>query len=226
MLEEPRLVVKVSGKLVSPDDPGLVKQYAKVIVELSRSHRVAVVVGGGRVAREYISAARSFGANRGLQDLLGIEASRLNARLLIAAMHPQAYPEPPRSLEEALRYISHSRIIVAGGFQPGQSTAAVAALLAEALDAEVLVLATTVPGVYTRDPRRHPDAKLIPRLTYTELRRVLEQSVEPGRYELLDPVALSILERSCITLRVVDGRNPENVARVAKGEDVGSTVTC
>ena len=219
------VVVKISGKHVNPDKPGMVKSYAEVLRRLhEEGYRLAVVVGGGPVARAYIAAAREAGANRALQDMLGIEAARLNARLLAAALHPDAYPEPPRSIWEALEAAATGRIVVAGGFQPGQSTAGVAALLAEALGADLLVLATTVDGVYTADPRRSPGAKLIPRLGYRDLRGVLEQSVEPGRYELLDPLALSIVERSGIRVRVVNGSDPENVARAARGEEVGSLV--
>ena len=222
----PRAVVKISGKHIDPAKPGLVEAYARVLRGLAAEGLLAaVVVGGGGVARSYIEAARAAGlSNRGLLDMLGIEAARLNARLLAYLLQPLAHPEPPRSLWEAVERASTGRLVVAGGFQPGQSTAAVAALLAEALGAELLVLATTVEGVYTSDPRRDPSARLIPRLSYRELLRVMEQSVEPGRYELLDPLAVSILERSGIPTRVVDGSDPGNVERAVRGGEVGSLV--
>ncbi len=221
-----RIVVKISGKHVTPEKPGLLKGYAKVLRGLAGEGLLAaVVVGGGRLARSYIEAALEAGlANRSMLDMLGIEAARLNARLLAYLLHPHSHPEPPRSLWEALQAAATGRIVVAGGFQPGQSTAAVAALLAEALQADLLVLATTVDGVYTSDPRRDPNARRLPRLTYQQLLRVLEQSLEPGRYELLDPLAVAVLERSRIPSRVVDGSDPENVARAARGEPVGSLV--
>ena len=220
------VVVKISGKHINPYRSAVVAAYAETLRRLhEEGYRLAVVVGGGRVARDYIAAAGLVGVNRSLRDALGIEAARLNARLLAYALHPLAYPEPPRSIWEALEAAASGKVVVAGGFQPGQSTAGVAALLAEALEAELLVLATTVPGVYTADPRREPGAKLIPRLSYEELRRVLQQSVEPGHYELLDPLALSIVERSAIPVRIVDGNDPANVARAVHGEDVGSLVT-
>lgn len=219
------IVVKISGKHVNPDKPSLVREYAQALTGLHlEGYRLAVVVGGGPVARRYIEAAAAAGANHTHMDLLGIEAARLNARLLAYAMQPHAYPEPPRSIHDALEAAATGRIVVAGGLQPGQSTAAVAALLAEALDARLLVVATTVQGVYTSDPRRHPEARLIRELSYRELRRVMEQSMEPGRYELLDPLAVGILERSRIPARILDGSNPQNVVRAARGEPVGSLV--
>jgi uridylate kinase len=81
-----------------------------------------------------------------------------------------------------------------------------------------------VDGVYTADPRRVPGARRIPRLSYAELRRVLSQSLEPGRYELLDPLAVAVLERSRIPSRILDGSDPANVVRAARGGDVGSLV--
>ena len=219
-------MVKISGRLVNPSRPDLVEGYARAIRELAeRGYRVlAVVVGGGDVARAYISAGSRLGLRKPMLDMLGIEAARLNARLLAYALGDLAYPEPPRSLREALEASTTGRIVVAGGFQPGQSTAAVAALRAEALGADQLLLGTRVDGVYDRDPMKHPDARLIPRLSYRELVRVMEQSVEPGRYELLDPLAVAVLERSGIPTRVFNAADPSNLLRAAEGR-VGTLVT-
>ena len=221
------VVVKISGKIVNPDQPQLVREYAELLSRVSRGKRLAAVVGGGAVARSYIEAARRLGVSRGLQDMLGIEAARLNARLLAYTLGSKhACLHIPQSVGELLEAASHCEIVLLGGLQPGQSTAAVAAITAELLSAERLVLATTVDGVYDKDPRRHPDAKLLPRLTYTELEKVLEQSVEPGRYELLDPQAIRVLERSCIETVVVNGLEPKNVEKAVKGEHVGTIVIC
>ena len=220
------IVVKVSGKHVNPEKSKLVERYAQVLRELySTGYRLVVVVGGGPEARRYIEAARELGLGKAFQDILGIEASRLNARLLIYALHPDAYPEPPRSIWELLEAYSTGLIVVSGGFQPGQSTSGVAAVIAETIGAELLVLATTVDGVYTADPAVDKSARLIPRLSYEEFRRVVRQSMSPGRYELLDPVAISIVERSNIPVRVVDGSDPENVKRAVLGEELGSLIT-
>jgi uridylate kinase len=219
-------VVKISGKHVNPERVELVKRYADTLVRLYRDgYRLVVVVGGGSTARAYISAAEKLGISKAFMDMLGIEASRLNARLLIYAMQPYAYPEPPRSIWELLEAYSTGKIVVCGGFQPGQSTTGVAAVVAEAINAQLLVIATTVAGVYTADPRVEPTAKLIPKLSYEEYRRVISQSMEPGRYELLDPIALTVVERSRIPVRVVDGSNPENIVKAILGEDVGSLIS-
>ncbi|HID90792.1 TPA: UMP kinase, partial [Candidatus Bathyarchaeota archaeon] len=144
------VVLKLGGHLIPLTlDADVIARYAEKIRELSRENRVVVVVGGGENARRYIDAARALGADEGVCDIIGIEITRLNARLLISKLGRDAYPVPPTSIDGLRRAFAESRIVVMGGLQPGQSTNAVAALAAEAIGADVLVIGTDVDGVYT-----------------------------------------------------------------------------
>ncbi|AEM39255.1 uridylate kinase [Pyrolobus fumarii 1A] len=222
-MSRPSIVVKISGKLV--EDTGSLQGLVGVLRELINEYRVAIVVGGGRLARKYVSFLGSLQAPKSLMDIAGIEASRFYARVLALALGSTA--PVPRSYEEFLTQLATGvNPIVAGGFQPGQSTTAVAALIAEAMRAERLVIATVVDGVFDRDPAKHPDAKLFPRLSITEALRVIESSTEPGRYELLEPYAASILQRSGTRVYIVNGRHPERVLEAARGgEPIGTLLT-
>jgi len=208
-----RVVVKISGHLINPDNIGLVLRYGECLRKLrGKDVALAVVVGGGVYARKYISAARSLGASESLCDILGVHVTRANALLLISAIGlDHTYPEPPRSVEEFFKASATGKIVVTGGFEPGQSTAAVAALVAEAFGADVLLLATRVEGVYDKDPRVHRDAKLLREVTIAQLREILSktQSMKAGSYELLDPLALAVIERSKIPVIVFNGSKPE-----------------
>jgi uridylate kinase len=215
------LVVKLSGRIFN--DEALVLRYAKVLSE--RQERIGVVVGGGDTARRYIAVARRGGASPTFQDLLGIQASRLNALLLVSLVS-DACPRVPASLEEFLDAWRRCRVVIAGGFQPGQSTATVAALVAEAVGASVLANAASVDAIYTDDPRRNPEAKRLPELKYDELEKLVRSSPAPGGYELVDPWSIAILRRSCISLYVFDGRRPEYLLAVMRGENPGSRVVC
>lgn len=215
------LVIKLSGRIF--DDEELVLRYAQIIK--ARKDKVGVVAGGGEVARRYISAARWGGASNTFQDLLGIYASRLNALLLISLLD-NAYPRVPTNIEEFLEAWRTHQVVVSGGFQPGQSTATVAALVAEAVGASALLNAANIDAVYSDDPRKNPDAKRIPELTYDEFEKILRSSSLPGGYELMDVWSLSILRRNCITTYVFDGRRPELLEAIAKGENPGSKITC
>ena len=224
----PHIVIKLSGSYINPSQPpAVIESFAKVIKEVkAMGFNVGVVVGGGAIARSYISHVKHLGASQAICDYIGILVSRLNAHLLIAALKEEAYPLPPTSLEEALSALLSGRIVVMGGLQPGQSTNAVAAILAELTRAPTLINVTTVDGVYDADPAKKPNAKRFKKLQYNEFAEILfARSEEAGRYELFDRVALNIVLRSKIAVHIISGNPPENIIRVLKGEDIGTLIS-
>ena len=220
------MVFKLSGSLVYPPRPDYLRGLRAVVERLvGDGYSVAIVVGGGRVARELIAAAREVGVGQWGQDLLGIGASRLNALLLAHVLRPLSLPRVPVSLEDAVEYVMSGRVPVMGGLQPGQSTNAVALLLAEALGASRVVNALRgVAGVYDRDPGQ-PGARLLPRLSLDELERIVEgYPQEAGRYSLIDHLAIQVARRSRIPIIFVDGERLDQLEAAARGEPVGSQV--
>lgn len=227
-----RIVVKISGHLVYGEkgiDLCYIKDVASMACKLSsEGHEIVLVCGGGVVARNYISAARDLGVNESVCDLLGIYASRLNARLVAAVLGEHAYPHVPETLEEAVACFlsSGNRILVLGGFQPGQSTTTVAALTAEAVYADLLVLTSDVEGIYTADPKKDPSARLLNEVTLDELERIFSAGkTAAGTYQMLDPLTLNVLKRAKLSTRVVSGRPIDNVLRAVRGERVGTLIT-
>lgn len=219
--------MKVSGKVFDEEDTSILLNISNTVKSLvNQGVRIGVVTGGGATARKYISLGRELGINEAFLDLMGIWASRINAYLMLALLSDIAYMKVPESIEEFVEAWSSGKVIVTGGFQPGQSTATVASLVAEAIDADLLVIATNVDGVYEKDPRYFTDAKLLPQLTTSELRRILEssQSVKAGTYELLDPVAIKIIERSDLRVLVMNYRKISELQKVLNGEKIGSLV--
>lgn len=165
--------------------------------------QVAVVTGAGSL-KTHIKAVRS--ANQGEQDLIGIKATRLNAQTLKTAM--DCHPKVPEKPEEIQEIASTGKDFVMGGMVPGYSTDAVAATVAELLDGE-LIIATSVDGVYTADPETE-DAEKLEEVSINELRQIISGNNEAGGHELIDFVALEIIERSSIDTRVMEGL-PENL---------------
>jgi len=222
------LVIKISGSFVQPSRPELIEKYANSILRAEKlGYRPIVIVGGGEVAREYINAGRKLGINEALLDLIGIQVTRLNARLLIHALGNRALNMVPESVVDLIEACEDplERIVVLGGLQPGQSTNAVSAIAAEVAGAKLIINATKVDGVYDKDPEKHPDAKLIKKIEVGELRKLLlSQSALAGKYELFDSPSLTIISRSKIKVRVINGREPDNVVRVLKGEDLGTLI--
>lgn len=225
-----KIVIKLGGSLIQ--DPNgeinlsLMKQYGAVLRKLrSEDNIVHVVVGGGKTARMYISALRNLGESEAICDEIGIMASRLNARVLIAALNDDTYPEPVENFRDARKVSNIGKVIVMGGTQAGQSTNAVAALLAEFLKADLLINATNVEGVYSKSPNEDPKAKLLKEVTPTQLSNILRsESAEAGKYALFDALAIKIVQRSHIPTKIIDGRNPENIIKAARGEPIGTNI--
>jgi len=154
-----RLVISLGGSVLMSDFPECknMKAFAEEIGRISENHEVFVVVGGGKVARDYIRAARSSGANNTLCDEIGIEVTRLNA-LLFSSYLPSAPKEIPKTFERAVELSKLWKTVVMGGTFPGHTTDATAALLAEYVNADLLLNATSVNGVYSEDPFKNPNA--------------------------------------------------------------------
>ncbi|MBP1907832.1 UMP kinase [Methanolobus bombayensis] len=214
------IVLSVGGSILAKElNPDSFKGYADALKELAKEHNIVIVTGGGAAARDYINVARSTGANEVECDYLGIDITRLNAKLLISALGDAAYPEPPKDYKEAQDKLSSGKILVMGGVIPGQTTDAVAAILTEYLGAKLLVIATAVDGVYSADPRKDPKAIKYEKMTAKELvNTVMVTEMKAGSKSPVDPLAAKIIERCNIETIVMDGSNPQDVLKVIRDE--------
>ena len=222
-----RAVVKLGGTLFrrEPDVTAL-KAMGKVLGGfVEEGNQLVLVAGGGENARTYISAARKLGAEESTCDLLGIQITRANAELLRLALGSIASSKIPMTLSDLPHCVGSGKAVVMGGLQPGQSTNAVAALAAEITRADVLVNGTDVDGVYTEDPKKNPKAKLIRSVSVDKLLNwAMGGEVFAGRYELLDPLAIKIMQRAKIPTRFVSLGDPSNIIAALQGKDIGTKV--
>ena len=219
-----RIVIKLSGRIFGIDNVKILKDYAEFLVKISKICQPIIVAGGGKIARHYISHARSSGADESTLDELGIEISRLNAKLLIYALKGKAYSHPPTTLQEVRHAVDDGLIVVSGGLHPGQSTNGTAALIAEKIKAEQFLNATDVDGVYDMDPNKFKQAKKFKSIEMKNLKNILvhEDSVAGG-YDLMDIVALKIIERSKIQTRILKS-DPKIIEKAIKGGNVGTKI--
>ena len=219
-----KIVIKLSGKVFGMDNAKIIQNYADFLIKISKICQPVVIAGGGVIARHYISHARNFNADESTLDELGIEISRLNAKLLIYALKNKAYSHPPTTLQQVKHAVDDGLIVVAGGLHPGQSTNGTAALIAEKIQAEQFLNATDVDGVYDMDPNKFKKAKKFKSIELKDLKNILvqEDSVAGG-YDLMDIVALKIIERSKIKTRILKA-DPKIIEKAIKGDKVGTEI--
>ncbi|MCL2156933.1 MAG: UMP kinase [Methanobrevibacter sp.] len=221
-----RIVAAIGGSIIIKGKTHKkFQEYSKILEELSYEHELFVVVGGGQPAREYIKIARDLGCGEAKCDDLGIEVTRINAKLLIFALQELAYPDVPHNFQTALEYSSSGKIVVMGGTEPAHSTDTVGAILAEYVKADIFINLTSVDGMYDKDPNKYPDANLIEEITATEmLEFIKEKEVIAGTYEFFDMTAIQMIKRSSLETVIANGNYPENLIKIINKEKIGTRI--
>ena len=221
-----RIVAAIGGSILLQDyNADRFKEYAKLLKEQSEEHEIFVVVGGGKPAREYISVVRDLDAGEAKCDDIGIEVTRVNAKLMLLALGDAAYQKVPHNFQEALEYSATGKIVVMGGTEPAHSTDAVSAILAEYVQADLLVNLTAVDGLYTKDPKKFDDAELIEEITASDMMEIIGgNEVKAGTYEFIDMTAIQMIKRSNLETVIANGNEPQNLIRAIKGEKIGTRV--
>jgi uridylate kinase len=216
------VVLSVGGSVIiqGEGDGTYLRALADLLHRIGKEYPLVVTTGGGRTAREYIRLARELGLTEVELDELGIEVTRLHARLLAALLGAPTPAHPPVSLSEAVRDAAHASPVILGGTEPGHTTDAVASLLAVRLRAARLVNATSVDGIYEEDPRKNPEARRIEKMGWPEFRAMVRAAVgqgSAGQEFLFDALGAESLARAKIPLLVVNGRALDQVEAALRG---------
>ncbi len=215
------LVISIGGSILLPDDEDIseLMKLAKMLQKNSQERNLYLVVGGGKTARRYINWGRKLKADEATLDELGIATSRLNARLLIIALEGDVYPVPAENFDEAMSSGNHYSIVTMGGTHPGHTTDAVAAMLAERLNSDRMINATSVDGVYTEDPKKDENAEKLERVDYDKLIDIVTSNEHTaGPNVVLDPLAAKIIKRAKIKTYILDGRDLSSLERAIQEE--------
>jgi uridylate kinase len=222
-----KVVISLGGSIIIPDDRDgeFLRQFASLLRSLADEHEIYVVCGGGKVARYYIVTCRELGAGEEELDELGIEVTRLNARLLQLAMSPMVYENVPHTVEETASQGGKDTVAIMGGTTPGHTTDAVSAALAERVGASRIVNATSVDGVYSSDPRKDRNSVKFDRLSFQQLDDLMHKGTHgAGRSHVFDPLGAEIVRRCRIPILVVDGRDLGEVGNAVRGQGIKGTI--
>lgn len=221
-----KIVIAIGGSILLKEyDYQKFQEYSEILKSLSDEHELFVVVGGGKPARDYINVIRDLNGGEAQCDDIGIEVTRINAKLLLTALSDYAYQRVPHNFQEALEFSASGKIIVMGGTEPAHSTDAVSAILAEYIHADKLINLTSVDGMYNKDPNKYEDAELIKEITASEMMDFISgKDTKAGTYEFFDMTAIQMIKRSSIETVIANGYTPENLTKVINGEDIGTKI--
>ncbi|MDU1210118.1 MAG: UMP kinase [Clostridium perfringens] len=228
-----RVMLKLSGEALAGEngfgiDFNIAMNIAKAVKELvDMGIEVGAVVGGGNIWR----GRSGEGMDRTTADYMGMLATSINAlalqdslESLVVDTRVQTAIEmkeiaEPYIRRRAMRHLEKGRVVIfgAGTGNPYFSTDTAAALRAAEIEADVILLAKKVDGVYDKDPHKYDDAKKYDELSYIE---VLEQGLQ-----VMDSTATSLCMDNNIPILVFALDNPENIKRVVLGENIGTIVS-
>jgi uridylate kinase len=215
------VVVSIGGSVLLTGNGD--REYLGALADLLRTAGsgmpLVATTGGGRTAREYIRLGRELGLTEVELDEIGIDVTRLHARVLAATVGPPCPAHPPATVAHAVHELARASPVILGGTEPGHTTDGVASLLASRLRAARLVNATDVDGIYDEDPRTHPEARRLERISWPEFRAKVHAATsgEAGQNFLFDRLGADTLARAGIPLLVVAGRDLGNLAAAIHG---------
>lgn len=206
------IIISVGGSIIVPEDVDykFLAELRNVIAKISLKHKIVICTGGGSTARRYISVLKKAGATNYIQDTVGIDATRLNARLVATFLSTNALircnTEVPKSLEEIKFLLKTHNVVVCGGLRPGQTSDGTTVEIAEYLDSPEMINLTNVKGLFTKDPKKHRDAKFIPRISHADFTKLMEKvKAKPGQHFVLDAVAEEIARKNCMKVVILKG---------------------
>ncbi len=226
LMSKKKVIIKLGGSFLFHGGPNTkyLKDISDMVRRLSDKYQFTVIVGAGETAKNYIEAARVMGTNESYFDLIGIDVSRVNARLFIASLGDLAYREPCKNFEEITAAEATGKVVVAGGLVPGQSTDAVAAEIAEYLDASRLVIAKDVDFIYSDDPVKNPNAVKYEKLNKDELVDIISKTkMRAKQYSVIDLVASMIIHRARFSTVIVNGADVKNLEKAIVGDSFKGT---
>ena len=230
-----RILLKLSGEALAAGtgfgiDAVFIHQVAAEIAAVhALGCEIGIVVGGGNFFRGV--AQQAIDMDRVAADHMGMLSTVINAIALqdaieklglvcrvMSAIEIRQVAEP-YIRRRAMRHLEKGRILIfaAGTGNPFFSTDTAASLRAMEMKADILLKATSVDGIYTADPKTHPDATKFSQISYADILRL--------NLKVMDTAAVSLCRDNNMPMMVFSMKEPGNIARVIQGEPLGSLVT-
>jgi uridylate kinase len=218
------VVVSIGGSVVLSDEADVLflKNLTDLFKKICKEYKLFIIVGGGKIARRYIQLGRELGFDEDTLDLIGIDITKVNARI-ITNLLGVSNKEIPNTTDEAIKL--DKPIVVMGGTDPKHSTDLVGAELAEKTHAVRFVNATNVDGIYDKDPNKYKNAAQLKEISIDQL--ITQYGTKwsaAGKNIFMDEPALEIIKRAKLTTYIVNGKRLDQLEKALCGQSFNGTI--
>ena len=220
-------VISLGGSLIIPKeiDFNFLHKFKKAIRKLYKTHKFVVVCGGVSIARTYISTLKEEGKKGKELSLAGIRATRMNALFLMQFFGKEANDFLPKDMKDINSLIKKNNLVICGAlrYKENETSDGTAAHLAHYLKTDFINL-TNVKGLYTKDPKKHKNAKFIKKISWKNFNLMAGKiKFKPGQHFVLDQEAAVIIKKYKIPTYIL-GKDLRQMENLLKGKLFAGTI--
>jgi uridylate kinase len=226
-MKEKIKIISVGGSIIIPKtgfDLEFLKKFRQLILdEVKKGYKFVLVIGGGGTCRAYQTAAKGV-VKLSDEDLdrLGIYATHFNAEFVRALFGDQAYAEVVKNPTKKIK--TDKPIILAGGWEPGNSTDYIAVLLAKNVGSKEVINLSDFDYVYSADPKKDSTAKPYKQLSWVEMRKIVGEKWNPGVNLPFDPLAAKEAQKLGLKVTFVRGTDLAEVKKAIAKQSFQGTI--
>ena len=220
------IVLSLGGSIIVPDEinTDFLKKFKQFILKyVKKGFRFIIICGGGKTCRKYQKAAKKISnVDQYELDCLGIEITKMNAFFVKQLFGKNAYEKIITDPHEKIK--TGKKIIIGAGWKPGCSTDKDAVILAKKFDADLIVNMFDLDYVYTKDPKKHKDAKPITQLSWDKMLKITGNKWTPGLNAPFCPEAGKLAMKNQLEVVILKGTDLNNLGRLFDGKEFNGTV--
>lgn len=218
------IVLSLGGSIIVPDkiDVNFLKKFRKTIISLLPKYKFIIVCGGGKVCRDYISAAKNIKKlNDEVYDVLGIKLTEANAQLILSILYDVSHKEIHPNYNKEIKF---ENVLIGCGFLPGTSTDYDAVMFAKNHNSDTVINLSNIESVYDKDPKKYKNTKKIKKISWKNFRKLVGNKWKAGLNLPFDPVASKKCEQLGIKVAIMDGRNLDNFKNYLERKEFKGTL--
>ncbi len=220
-------VISLGGSLIVPDeiDVKYLREFRKIILNrTAQGSRFIISTGGGKTCRKYQAALQAILPSSDFElDTLGLNTCRFHSKFLQLIFKKHA---ENRIAEDPNKKIPFKKkiLIGAGGWKPGRSSDDFSVRLAKIYGAGTVINLSNIDYVYTKDPRKFKDAKIIKNISWQNFRKLVGNKWDPGKNLPFDPTAAKQAQKNNLIVIIANGKNLANLKNILQGKKFIGTV--